>query len=154
MHDVGTRWCDIYYIYCNIHIHIHIHIHIRIYTYCIYIYIYIIYIYTYTYTYTYIYIYIYIYNIYIYYIYIYIYIYIIYIYVYIIYNISILLRRCNLNHSVHLSGSAAEAVAELKIRKYSALATSHHFVPFAIEALGPICKSASDLISEISLRYI
>ena len=53
---------------------------------------------------------------------------------------------------MHLSGSAAEAAAELKIRKYSALATSHHFVPFAIETLGPICKIASDLISEISLR--
>ena len=53
---------------------------------------------------------------------------------------------------MHLSGSAAEAAAELKIRKYSALATSHHFVPFAIETLGPICKTASDLISEISLR--
>jgi hypothetical protein len=62
------------------------------------------------------------------------------------------LAPSNLNHSVHLSGSAAEAAAELKIRKYSALATSHHFVPFAIETLGPICKTASDLISEISLR--
>ena len=48
--------------------------------------------------------------------------------------------------------SAAEAAAELKIRKYSALATSRHFVPFAIETLGLMCKTTSDLISEISLR--
>ena len=53
---------------------------------------------------------------------------------------------------MHLSGSAAEAAAELKIRKYSALATSHQFVPIAIETLGPMCKTASDLITEISLR--
>ena len=58
----------------------------------------------------------------------------------------------NLNHSVHHSGSTPEAAAELKMKKYSTLATSHHFVPFAIETLGPICKTASDLISEISLR--
>ena len=58
------------------------------------------------------------------------------------------LAPSNLNHSVHLSGSAA---SELEIRKYSALATSHHFVPFAIDTLSSICKSASDLIYEISL---
>ena len=46
----------------------------------------------------------------------------------------------------------AETAAELEIRKHSALATSHHSVPFAIETLGPICKIVSDLISEISLR--
>ena len=62
------------------------------------------------------------------------------------------LAPSNLNHSVHHSGSAAEAAAQLQIKKYSALTTTHHFVPFAIETLGPMCKTAIDLIFEISLR--
>ena len=62
------------------------------------------------------------------------------------------LAQSNLNHSIHVAGSAAEAAAEFKNRKYSALSRYHQFVPFALETLGPICRAASDLITELSKR--
>ena len=62
------------------------------------------------------------------------------------------LAPSNLNHTIHVAGSAAEAAAEFKNRKYSALSSSHQFVPFALETLGPICRAASDLITELSRR--
>ena len=62
------------------------------------------------------------------------------------------LAPSNLNSSMHVAGSEAEAAAEFKNQKYSALSRSHQFVPFALETLGPICRAASDLITELSRR--
>ena len=39
------------------------------------------------------------------------------------------------------SGAAAELAAQKKVAKYANLARTHHFVPIAIETLGP-CNSA------------
>ena len=62
------------------------------------------------------------------------------------------LAPSNLNHLIHVAGSAAASAAEFKNRKYSALSRSHQFVPFALETLGPICRAASDLITKLSKR--
>ena len=62
------------------------------------------------------------------------------------------LAPSNLDHSIHVAGSAAEAAAEFKNRKYSALSRFHQFVPFALETLWPICRAASDLVTELSRR--
>ena len=62
------------------------------------------------------------------------------------------LAQTNLNHSVHQPGSAAEAAADFKERKYVSLTGSHLFMPVAFETLGPICQTAQELINNLGGR--
>ena len=62
------------------------------------------------------------------------------------------LAAFNLSSSCAAAGNAAEAAAHRKELKYDALLTRYHFVPVAIETLGPANKSGSDFIDNIGRR--
>ena len=64
------------------------------------------------------------------------------------------LAPTNLVHSVHVAGSAAEAVADRKSIKYTSLSHSHLFVPVAIETHGPLCKAALDLFADLGRAHL
>ena len=50
------------------------------------------------------------------------------------------------------SGAAAESAARLKITKYAGLARTHHFVPIAVESLGPCNIEGLAFIREVGRR--
>ena len=50
------------------------------------------------------------------------------------------------------AGASAELAAERKLSKYAALSGSCLFTPIAFETLGPVNKSARDLISHLGSR--
>lgn len=62
------------------------------------------------------------------------------------------LAAFNLASSSAAAGNAAEAAARRKEIKYDALLTRYHFVPVAIETLGPVNKCGSDFIDDIGRR--
>ena len=49
-------------------------------------------------------------------------------------------------------GGTAEIAATRKDTKYSALATTHMFVPVAVESLGPICAKATNFLCDLGSR--
>ena len=51
--------------------------------------------------------------------------------------------------SIHSAGAVAEAAADRKRRKYSNISGTHHFIPVAVETLGPICNEGASFLSEI-----
>ena len=62
------------------------------------------------------------------------------------------LAATNLVSSNAAAGNAAEAAARRKELKYDALLARYHFVPVAMETLGPVNKSGSDFIDDIGRR--
>lgn len=56
------------------------------------------------------------------------------------------------NLSAISAGNAAERAASNKIAKYSAITTSHEFVPIAIETLGPINSSGEIFLKNLGKR--
>ena len=52
--------------------------------------------------------------------------------------------------SIHSAGAVAEAAADRKRRKYLQISESHHFIPIAVETLGPICEEGASFISAIA----
>ena len=54
--------------------------------------------------------------------------------------------------TAHVAGSAAEALAEAKIRKYAALDRTYIFVPLAFETLGPLCAEGISFLGELGKR--
>jgi len=48
-----------------------------------------------------------------------------------------------------MAGAAAESAARLKVAKYSGLTRTHHFVPIAIESLGPCNAAGVDFFKEV-----
>ena len=52
--------------------------------------------------------------------------------------------------SIHSAGAVAEAAADRKRRKYLQISESHHFIPVAVETLGPICDESASFISAIA----
>ena len=58
----------------------------------------------------------------------------------------------NITSSCVAAGSAAEAAARRKEEKYVALVPIYHFVPIALETLGPVNESGADFIYYIGGR--
>ena len=52
--------------------------------------------------------------------------------------------------SYHSAGAVAEAAVDRKRRKYLQISESHHFIPIAVETLGPICEESASFISAIA----
>ena len=52
--------------------------------------------------------------------------------------------------SIHSARAVAEAAADMKRRKYSSISGTHHFIPVAMETLGPICSKGASFLSEIA----
>ena len=50
------------------------------------------------------------------------------------------------------AGAAAAQAAHRKVEKYEDIARSHHFVPFALESMGPLNAEAHSLIAELGSR--
>ena len=50
------------------------------------------------------------------------------------------------------AGAAANKAATYKIAKYNSLATTHHFIPIAIETAGPWNSEASEFIAELDKK--
>ena len=50
--------------------------------------------------------------------------------------------------SIH--SAVAEVEADRKRRKYSCISGTHHFIPVAVETLGPICSEGASFLSEIA----
>src|SRR5207244_8083048 len=59
---------------------------------------------------------------------------------------------CNIRLSIVSAGSAVEGAATRKELKYSDLMSRYTFVPIAIETMGTISTSGSELIDEIGKR--
>ena len=57
-------------------------------------------------------------------------------------------------HTLHyqciVRESVAEAAADRKRRKYSCISGTHHFIPVAVETLGPICSEGASFLSEFA----
>jgi len=51
-----------------------------------------------------------------------------------------------------VAGGAAEAAADRKEQKYMALMGTHHFVPLAVETLGPINNKGLHFLSDLGRR--
>lgn len=62
------------------------------------------------------------------------------------------LAAFNLTSSSAAAGKAAEAAARRKESKYEVLLARYHFVPVAMETLGPVNQSGSDFIDAIARR--
>ena len=58
----------------------------------------------------------------------------------------------HLQRTTHTAGAAAETAAVNKIDKYSRLASTHHFIPIAIETGGAWCAAAIDLVQDLGHR--
>ena len=54
--------------------------------------------------------------------------------------------------SASTAGAVAEAAASRKRVKYTDIATSHIFIPIAIETMGPLCSEATEFIVELGRR--
>jgi len=50
------------------------------------------------------------------------------------------------------AGAAAEAAAARKHVKYAGIATTHAFVPIAVESMGPLGHEASEFLSDLGRR--
>ena len=62
------------------------------------------------------------------------------------------LAAYNLPSSCVAAGNATGAAARRKEEKYVSLVPTYHFVPIAMETLGPVNKSGSDFIDDIGRR--
>ena len=51
-----------------------------------------------------------------------------------------------------LSGGAAETAADNKDAKYSELAKTYHFVPVALETMGPLSTKALSFLADLGRR--
>ena len=49
-------------------------------------------------------------------------------------------------------GAAAEAAAARKHVKYAGIASTHTFVPVAVESMGPLGQEASEILTELGRR--
>ena len=60
---------------------------------------------------------------------------------------------CSYLHMTGLSaGAAAIQTARHKTEKYLDISRSHHFVPFALESMGPLNPEAHNLMAELGSR--
>ena len=62
------------------------------------------------------------------------------------------LAASHLNRAVTGPGQVANHAEQLKIEKYAALSTEYHFVPVAVETLGPIGEEATSFLQELGRR--
>ena len=65
-------------------------------------------------------------------------------------TVSDTLAPSYLELSIHSAGAVAEAAADRKRKKYSCISGTHHFIPVAVETLGPICSEGASFLSEIA----
>jgi len=64
------------------------------------------------------------------------------------------LAASHLTGSANAAGTAAEQAATLKVQKYLQLASSHCFVPVALETLGAINAEGMSLLNTLGSRCI
>ena len=57
-----------------------------------------------------------------------------------------------LTRTAREAGAAAEQASMRKMEKYNILADNYHFVPVALETLGPLCAEASTFIADLGHR--
>lgn len=62
------------------------------------------------------------------------------------------LAPSNIEISKRIAGSVAEIAATKKRSKYKQIANDHHFIPVAIETMGPICKDGKKFLEELGER--
>ena len=56
------------------------------------------------------------------------------------------LARSHLPDTSRTTGAAAESASKKKVVKYSDISRTHHFVPIAVESLGPINSAGVDFL--------